>query len=59
MEIESGELAEVDPAALRRARADEQRNAQTVEELAEVGRRRGYNNPVGWARHVARGRNRS
>lgn len=34
------------------ARKHEQGNAQTLEELIQVGQRRGMKNPRGWARHV-------
>jgi DNA repair protein RadD len=53
-----GELEEVDREALKRARKDEQRSAQTYEQLVALGRRRGYRGAEMWARHVlmARGR---
>lgn len=35
-----------------RQRRGEQGQAQTLEDLIEVGRRRGMSNPRGWARHV-------
>lgn len=47
---------------LERVRADrsfkkqEQSNAQTLQELIAVGHRRGYKNPVGWARHIYQAR---
>jgi superfamily II DNA or RNA helicase len=50
LEHVDGELVEV--MMQRRERKREQGSAQTVEELAEVGRRRGMKNPRGWARHV-------
>jgi superfamily II DNA or RNA helicase len=53
-----GELVEVDPATLRRERAREQAAAQTLEELVEVGRRRGMKHPQGWARHILSARQR-
>jgi superfamily II DNA or RNA helicase len=53
-----GQLVEVDEAALRRQRNREQAGAQTLEQLIEVGRRRGMRNPQGWARHVWAARQR-
>lgn len=35
-----------------RARKKEQGRAQTLDELVELGKRRGYKNPYGWARHT-------
>jgi DNA repair protein RadD len=40
------------PRAEQRDRREEQRQAQTLEDLIEVGQRRGMKNPRGWARHV-------
>jgi DNA repair protein RadD len=51
--VRSGELAELTPelrAAMRRQRLKEERAARSIEELAAVGRRRGYKYPDGWAR---------
>jgi len=53
-----GELVEVDEAALRRERNREQASAQTLEQLSEIGRRRGMKHPEGWARHVLSARQR-
>lgn len=53
-----GELVEVDAAALRRQRNREQASAQTLEQLIEIGRRRGMKSPQGWARHVLAARQR-
>ncbi|MEN9861519.1 MAG: hypothetical protein RLZZ515_2001 [Cyanobacteriota bacterium] len=53
-----GELVEIDEAALRRERAREQAGAQTLEQLIEIGRRRGMKSPQGWARHVLAARQR-
>jgi DNA repair protein RadD len=47
-----GELVEVDRQTVAQARKKEQRSAQTLDQLIEVGRRRGMKNPRGWARHV-------
>jgi hypothetical protein len=49
---------EIDEAALRRERAREQAGAQTLEQLIEIGRRRGMKSPQGWARHVLAARQR-
>ncbi len=53
-----GQLVEVDEAALRRERNREQAGAQTLEQLIEIGRRRGMKSPHGWARHVLAARQR-
>lgn len=47
-----GDLVELDVEAMRRAKKNEQAGAQTYEELVEIGRRRGYPRPEGWARHI-------
>lgn len=46
----SGDLVELDKAALIRQRKAEQAQAKTLEELIEIGRRRGYKE--GWARNL-------
>jgi hypothetical protein len=43
-----GELVEIQ----RREAKREQAQAQTVEDLIAIGKRRGMKNPRGWARHV-------
>ena len=53
-----GQLVEVDEAALRRERSREQAGAQTLEQLIEIGRKRGMKSPHGWARHVLAARQR-
>ena len=53
-----GELVELDPEMLRRQKRQEQGKAQTLEELIEIGRRRGMKSPHGWARHVLAARQR-
>ena len=54
-----GELVELDPEALRRKQQrKEQGKAQTLEQLIEIGRRRGMKHPEGWARHVIAARQR-
>ena len=56
IEQRDGELAEVDPAVLRAARKQEERRAQTVDDLIRLGQQRGYKNPAAWASkfHAAR-----
>jgi len=53
-----GQLVEVDEAALRRQRSREQAGAQTLEQLIEIGRKRGMKSPHGWAKHVLAARQR-
>ncbi len=43
-----GELQEVTRAAAKR----EQATASTLEDLIQIGKRRGMKHPIGWARHV-------
>jgi hypothetical protein len=43
-----GELVEIQ----RREAKREQATATTLEQLIDVGKRRGMKNPRGWARHV-------
>lgn len=50
LEHVEGELVEVE--LQRREQRREQATARTVEELVEIGKRRGMKNPHGWARHV-------
>lgn len=52
MQVIDGTLQEISVDQARRVRLREQASATTVEELVEVGRRRGMANPHGWARHV-------
>jgi len=52
LEHVDGELEEVDAVELRRQAKREQSTAQTLEQLIEVGKRRGMKHPAGWARHV-------
>ena len=40
-----------DQEAWRKARADEVANAKTMKELIEIAKKRGYDNPRGWAYH--------
>ncbi|MGR9052899.1 MAG: DEAD/DEAH box helicase, partial [Gammaproteobacteria bacterium] len=49
-----GELVEMTPEKLRelrRERWQEEKKAASVNELADIGRQRGYKYPVGWAKH--------
>jgi superfamily II DNA or RNA helicase len=48
LEHVEGELQEV----MRREAKREQGRAQTLEDLIQIGKRRGMKNPRGWARHV-------
>lgn len=50
-EVEA-EMVEVDAAAMRRQRLAEQGQARTLEELIELGKRRGYKHPEKWAGHL-------
>lgn len=56
LQVIDGTLQEISADQARRVRLREQATATTVEELIEVGRRRGMANPHGWARHVMAGR---
>jgi DNA repair protein RadD len=51
LETVEGVLGEYDVKAMRAARKREQADAQTLDELIELGRRRGYRSPEGWAQH--------
>lgn len=53
-----GHLVEINPDQVRRQRAAEQAKAQTLDQLIEVGRRRGMKHPSGWARHILAARQR-
>lgn len=44
--------------ALRRKKAMENRQAKTLEEMVEIGKARGYKNPVWWAKKRMEGRER-
>ena len=58
VEVEAGELQEVDPAKIRVERKREQGSAQDYDSLVAVGRRRGYKSPERWAQYVIDGRNK-
>ena len=47
-----GELVEVSADQLKRETRREQGEARTVEDLVQIGKRRGMKNPTAWARHV-------
>lgn len=51
-----GQLQEVDPSVLRAARKQEERRAQSLDDLIRLGEQRGYKNPRVWAEkfHAAR-----
>lgn len=55
----AGELVEVDKATLRVMQKKEERKAQTVEDLIEIGKARNYANPAGWAKKYFAARNGS
>lgn len=55
-EIEEEKEAELEQ--IRELKRDERKKAWTFEQLVELGRSRGYRNPVGWAYCVMRGRER-
>lgn len=48
----AGELHEIDRERARRERLKEQGAAKTLEELIELGKKKGYKNPLAWASHV-------
>jgi superfamily II DNA or RNA helicase len=52
LEHVDGELVEVDHQQQRREAKREQAQATTLEQLVELGRRRGMKQPRAWARHV-------
>lgn len=56
VDVQKGELEEVDLEALKAQRKKEQGVAQTEEQLIELGKARGYKRPHLWARHVLRAR---
>lgn len=47
-----GQLQELQRQVQQRERRREQATAQTIEDLIQIGKRRGMKNPKGWARHV-------
>ena len=54
-----GELFELDRQAIAVRRKHEQRGAQSMSELIQIGRDRKYKNPTGWAWHYFNARNRA
>ncbi len=46
------ELQEIDREQARRERLQEQAGAKSLDELIELGKAKGYKNPVAWASHV-------
>jgi DNA repair protein RadD len=52
VDVIEDDLAEVDVVAQRRKRLMEQGQAQTLEELIELGKRRNYRHPEKWAAHL-------
>lgn len=53
-EIEQDRKADL--ALIKAVQRDERRNARSFDELVELGRKRGYKNPRGWAWHIIVGR---
>lgn len=53
-----GELKEIDPQLLKRQRKQEQGKAKTMDDLINLARIRKYKNPVAWAGHIFRARQR-
>ena len=51
VELTSSRMTPAQRAAQRRKRLAEERLAQSVHELAAIGRRRGYRHPQAWAQH--------
>lgn len=47
-----GDLVEVDADMIRRQRLKEQGKSVSMEELVQLGMRRGYKNPRGWAKYI-------
>jgi len=52
IEETDAKLQEIDKAQLKRQRAMEQSQAQSVDDLVVLGQARGYKNPHGWAAYV-------
>lgn len=53
-----GKLEKLDKDAARKSARKEQGSAQTLDDLVELGRKRGYKNPYAWAAHVHTARQR-
>jgi len=53
-----GELREIDPAARRAKRLAEQWQAHSIDDLVELGKKRGYRYPQKWAAHIWTARQR-
>lgn len=54
-----GELEELTRESVQREKRREQGSAQTLEDLVQLGRSRGYKNPYGWASHLIKARQKS
>lgn len=52
VEEKAGQLTEIDRDRARENKMRLQGMAKTFEELIEVGKKLGYDNPTGWARHI-------
>lgn len=47
-----GDMVEIDPEAMRRARVQEQAYAESIDDLIKLATARGYKSPARWAAHV-------
>jgi superfamily II DNA or RNA helicase len=56
VEQRDGDLSEVDVAAARKAKFAEQGAAKNLQQLIDLGKRRGYRYPTHWANHIMRER---
>lgn len=53
-----GQLEEITEEQAKKIKRKEQGRAATLADLIELGKERGYKNPIAWANHVHRGRKR-
>ena len=53
-----GDLHEIDKDSLRKAKKLEEWQASSVDELVDIGKRRGYEHPEKWAAHMWTARQR-
>ena len=58
IDVEDGELNEIDVSMFKKSRRAEQGSAQTLEDLVRIGESRGYKRARLWAKHVFNGRQR-
>lgn len=52
VDMEDGELQEIDKDAVRKQRKIEEWTCESFDDLVSLGKRRGYKNPEGWAGHM-------